>query len=288
MKIKKKWVVLFLFPGMCWFAFVYLFSIMQVVTTSFCEWRIAGEITFTGIENYIQIFASESFRKALLNNVIWIVLQSTVHVLFGVIFALIVSRGKRYSGFFRTVYMLPNIISSAALGMLFYNIFNPMYGPVNKLIQALGARDFKANWFADTNLSFFAVTLTWLPFAAIVSILVIAELTAISNSVLEAAIVDGASEFQLIWYVKLPLVRGAIGTGTILAATSMLQKLDILAMTSNGGPGNKTMNLPLLIYKTAFGANNFGQANAQGVVLIIVGLFSIGIINKIYRMNEPV
>lgn len=184
--------------------------------------------------------------------------------------------------------MLPNIISSAALGMLFYNIFNPMYGPVNKLIQALGFKDFRANWYADTRLSFFAVTLTWLPFAAIVAILVIAELAAIPDSILEAAIVDGAGELALIWHIKLPLVRSAIGTGTILAATSMLQKLDILAMTSNGGPGNRTMNLPLLIYKTAFNTNNFGMANAQGVVLILVGLLSIGIINKVYRMNEPV
>ena len=288
MKIKKRWVILFLLPGVLWFAFVYLFSIIQVGVTSLCEWRIAGEITFKGFDNYVQIFRSADFRRALLNNVIWIVLQSTVHVLFGVIFALIVSRGKRYSGFFRTVYMLPNIISSAALGMLFYNIFNPMYGPVNKLIQALGFKDFRANWYADTRLSFFAVTLTWLPFAAIVAILVIAELAAIPDSILEAAIVDGAGEFQLIWHIKLPLVRSAIGTGTILAATSMLQKLDILAMTSNGGPGNRTMNLPLLIYKTAFNTNNFGMANAQGVVLILVGLLSIGIINRVYRMNEPV
>ncbi|MBS7176797.1 MAG: sugar ABC transporter permease, partial [Clostridiales bacterium] len=93
---------------------------------------------------------------------------------------------------------------------------------------------------------------------------------------------------QLNIYIKIPLVRNAIGTGTILAATSMLQKLDILIMTSNGGPGNKTMNLPLLIYKTAFKDNNFGLANAQGVILIIVGLISIGLINKIYRMNDPI
>lgn len=288
MKTKKKWIVLFLLPGLLWFAFVYLFSTVQVIITSFCEWRVGGEISFAGIDNFVQIFSDEGFRTALGNTLIWILLQSTIHVIFGVVFALIVSRGKRYSGFFRTVYMLPNIISSAALGMLFYNIFNPMYGPVNKIIQALGIKDFNVNWFADTKLSFFAVTLTWLPFAAIVSILVIAELAAIPESIPEAAIVDGASEFQLTWYVKLPMVRNAIGTGTILGATSMLQKLDILAMTSNGGPGNSTMNLPLMIYKTAFNNNNFGRANAQGVVLILVGLISIGLINKIYRMNDPV
>jgi raffinose/stachyose/melibiose transport system permease protein len=83
-------------------------------------------------------------------------------------------------------------------------------------------------------------------------------------------------------------MRNAIGTGTILAATSMLQKMDILIMTSNGGPGNQTMNLPLLIYHTMMNDNNYGLANACGVVLIGIGLISIGLINKIYRMNQTV
>jgi raffinose/stachyose/melibiose transport system permease protein len=83
-------------------------------------------------------------------------------------------------------------------------------------------------------------------------------------------------------------MKNAIGTGTILAATSMLQKLDILIMTSNGGPGNTTMNLPLLTYNTAMRDNNFGMANACAVLLIIIGLISIGAVNKIYRMNEAV
>ena len=288
MRIKKRWIILFLLPGIALFCFVFLITTVQVFATSFCNWRIGGEISFEGINNYKQLFMSDDFLSALKNNIIWIVLQSTIHVLLGLIFALIISRRKKYSGFFRTVYMLPNITSSAALGMLFYNILNPMYGPVNKIVQFFGVKDFNVNWFADANVAFFAVTITWLPFAAIVALLVIAELSAISEDIPEAAVIDGANELQLNIYIKIPLVRNAIGTGTILAATSMLQKLDILIMTSNGGPGNKTMNLPLLIYKTAFKDNNFGLANAQGVILIIVGLISIGLINKIYRMNDPI
>ncbi len=287
MRIKKKWLVLFLLPSVILFFFVYLFSIGEILVTSFCQWRIGEAISFVGIQNYKQVLVSEDFISALKNNIVWVVLQCTVHVLTGVVFALLVTRGKRYSKFFQTIYMLPNIISSAALAMVFYNVFNPMYGPVNKIIQAMGFEDFNVNWFADQKMAFVAVTLTWLPFAAIVSILVITELKAIPSSVTEAAVVDGASEFQIIWHIKLPLVRSAIGTGTILAATGMLQKFDILTITTNGGPGTKTLNLPLLVYKTAFKDNNFGLANTQGTILIIIGLITIGLINKIYRMNEP-
>jgi raffinose/stachyose/melibiose transport system permease protein len=209
-------------------------------------------------------------------------------VAIGIVFALITFRERWYAKLSQTIFMLPNILSSAALGMLFYNVFNPMYGPVNKIIQFFGDKDFNINWFANAKTAFFAVTMTWLPFAAIVAILAAAELAAISKDIFEAAVIDGAGEFQIDWHIKLPLLKNAIGTGTILAATSMLQKMDILIMTSNGGPGIETMNLPLLIYLTAMQDNNFGLANACGVILILIGLASIGVINRIYRMNEPV
>jgi raffinose/stachyose/melibiose transport system permease protein len=226
------------------------------------------------------------FRQALWNNIIWILLQSTIHVAIGVLFALIVSKDRWYNKVCSTIFMLPNILSSAALGMLFYSVFNPMYGPINKIIQFFGNKNFNVNWYANNQTAFFAVTMTWLPFAAVIAILAAAEMAAIPKDIFEAAIIDGAGEFQICWRIKLPLIKNAIGTGTILAATSMLQKMDILIMTSNGGPENATMNLPLLIYFTAMKDNNFGLANAGGVILILIGFASIAIINKIYRMNE--
>jgi raffinose/stachyose/melibiose transport system permease protein len=211
-------------------------------------------------------------------------------VAIGVLFALIISwkKNKWYAKVSQTLFMLPNMLSSAAVGMLFYNIFNPMYGPVNKIIQSLGGADFNVNWFANADTAFFAVTVTWLPFAAIIAILGAAELSAIPDDIFEAAYIDGATELQTTLRIKLPLLKNAIGTGTILAATSMLQKLDILIMTSNGGPGIATMNLPLFIYNTAMRDNNFGLSNACAVLLIIIGLISIGAVNKIYRMNDAV
>jgi raffinose/stachyose/melibiose transport system permease protein len=280
-KVKRRWIVLFLLPALALFLFVYLASIVNVVGTSFADWRIGQALRFSGLRNYGALFQSPVFLKALGNNIIWIVIQATVHVAIGVLFALIISwkKNKWYAKLSQTFFMLPNMLSSAALGMLFYNLFNPMYGPINRIIKALGNPNFNVNWFANAGTAFFAVTMTWVPFAAIIAVLAAAELAAISEDVFEAALIDGANELQTNWYIKLPLLKNAIGTGTILAATSMLQKLDILIMTSNGGPGTTTMNLPLLIYNTAMRDNNFGMANACAVLLIIIGLISIGAIN---------
>lgn len=286
MKIKKKHLVIFLFPATAVFVFVYAVPLIMLVTTSFADWKVGSRPVFNGIANYIQLFTQDrQFLSALKNMLIWILLQSTIHVAIGVLVALILARKKFYWKFVRTVYMLPNIISSAAVGMMFVMLLNPSFGAVNGLLAKLGFENVP-NWFMDTGTAFGTVTITWLSFAATVTILVMAEMTSIDEGVLEAARIDGATELQMNLYVILPLMRNIIGTTTILAATSMLQKLDIIMMTTKGGPGDRTLNLPVYVYQTAFTANNFGLANSIGVIMIILGLIVVGMINRIYKMGK--
>ncbi len=283
----RKWIAIFLTPATALFLFVYAVSIVILFGTSFADWTIGSEIQLQGIGNFVSLLKDGDFLQSVVNTLIWIVLQSTVHVAIGVVFALILARRRWYFKFARASFMLPNIISSAALGMLFLSILNPQFGLVNTLIRALGGGEFSHNWFMDRGTAFWAVTMTWLPYAAVVCILVLSEISSIPEAVYEAARVDGASEFQASIYITLPMMRNIIGTATILAATSMLQKLDIIMMTTSGGPGNRTLNMPMFIYQTAFRENNFGRANAAGVYLIVLGLICVGLITKIYRVGEP-
>ena len=112
-----------------------------------------------------------------------------------------------------------------------------------------------------------------------------AEMSSVSNDVYEAAKIDGASSFQTDIYVVLPLMKNIIGTSVVLAATSMLQKLDIIMMTTNGGPGSRTMNIPMNLYKTVFTNNNYGLANAQGVLLVLLGVIVLKSIRNMFHMD---
>lgn len=286
MKIRKKWLFLFLLPATLIFAFIYAVPVLMLTATSFTDWVVAGTPNFNGIQNYIQLFTQDKqFISATVNTLVWILLQSTVHIVIGVLTALILARKKFYWKFTRTVYMFPNIISSAAIGMLFVMLLNPSFGIVNKGLEALGFQNLP-NWFSNSSTAFFSVTMTWLPFAATVTILVLAEMTSLDPSILEAAKVDGATEFQTNIHIVLPMMKNIIGTTTILGATSMLQKLDIIMMTTNGGPGDLTLNLPLYVYNTAFSAKQFGLANSVGVVMILLGLIVVGLINRMYKMGD--
>lgn len=284
---KKKWIVIFLAPGLLLFVFIFLISIVQLGVTSFTDWTIGTDPVFSGLKNYIYLFTEDTeFQQSIINTLIWILLQSTVHVCIGTTLALILRRRKWYTNFMRGVFMIPNIISSAALGMLFLCIMNPQFGMVNNIIRMVTGTDFSQNWFLGADTAFFSVTLTWLPYAGLVTILVMAEMASIPEDIYEAARVDGATDFQIDVKIVLPLMRNIIGTATVLAATSMLQKLDIIMMTTNGGPAGKTMNMPMYLYQTALTDNNYGLANAQGVILIAIGLVVVGLIRGIYRMDK--
>ena len=283
----KGYIALFLLPTAILFIIVYAVSIGILFGTSFTEWTTGTKPIFIGLENYIQMFTNDSdFLKSLINTTIWIILQSTVHVFIGVLFAIILNMKEFYWKFARTVFMIPNIISGAAVGMLFLCILNPEFGAINSIVRLLGFKDFSQNWFMDYKTSFFSVTMTWLPYAAIVTILVLAEIAAIPEGLFEAARIDGANEFKINLYVVLPLLRNIIGTSVILSGTSMLQKLDIIMMTTGGGPGNVTMNLPMYIYKTALMDNNFGYSNAIGSFLVVFGIVLVLIYRKIFKIGS--
>jgi raffinose/stachyose/melibiose transport system permease protein len=170
--------------------------------------------------------------------------------------------------------------------MLFLCMLNPDFGAVNSIVRLFGNADYAQNWFMDYTTAFFSVTMTWLPYAAVVTILILAEIAAIPESLFESARIDGASELKINFYIILPMLRNIIGTCVILAGTSMLQKMDIIMMTTGGGPGNETMNLPIYIYKTALMENNFGYSNSVGVFLIGFGLAFVLLCRNLFRIGS--
>lgn len=276
----------FIAPTMLLFLLVYAVPVVVLLCSSFCNWRTGDAITFNGLGNYIElIFHDDSFRRGFVNNVLWIILQSTIHVSFGVIFALILVRQPFYWKFARTAYMIPSIISSAAMGMLFLCIFNAEFGMVNSIVRKI-IPGFSHNWIMGYDTAFLTVTLTWLPYAGITTLIVLTEIISIDRSIIEAATVDGASGIQMNLYIILPLLKNIIGTSVILEASGMLKKLDTIMLMTRGGPGDTTMNLPMYIYRTSMTENNFGMANAAGMLLILLGCLTVSVINRLFKIGE--
>ena len=285
MKKNKIWLYLFSAPLIIFFVVFLLAPVIIVFGTSFMEWKgFSGNITFIGLGNYIAAMKDHEFIVSFQHTLIWILLQSTIHVAIGVSFAIIISRKFKGWKILRTSFMIPNMISASALGFIFLMVFNGQIGLVNGVLRKLHLDSFVHNWFFDSNTAFATVTVTWLIFAGLIMLLVLTEIGTIPDSLYEAADLDGASQWQKDLFITLPQLRNVIGTCMIIAATSKLKEFELIYLTTKGGPGTETMSLPLYLYNTTIVQNNFGYSNMIGTVLIALGLILIYIISKVFKI----
>ncbi len=159
MKVKKWKLAVFLLPCLLLFALIYLIPLCMVFGSSFFEWRSGGVFRFVGLGNYIQAFLYDTrMHAAIVNTIIWVLLQSIVHVGIGTVIAFMLSRKLRGWKVLRTIYMIPNVISAAALGVIFLNVFNPKYGLINSAISQITGSAFEKNWFFEQSSAFMTVT----------------------------------------------------------------------------------------------------------------------------------
>ena len=287
MKVKKAWIPIFLAPAVILFLLIYAVPLVMVFATSLCEYKLTSKsITFIGLQNYVDLFQDPAFHTAFTNTIVWILIHCILHVAMGCLIALLLYKKPRGWKFIRTAYMVPNIISNAAMGMIFINIFNPQFGVVNSILKLIGMEELTHNWLMDTTTAFPSVTMVWFLFAGYTTTLILAQALSVDESVLEAARVDGATNFQIDIFIMLPLLKKIIGTTMVMAATYMLQMFDLIYITTNGGPGKTTTNLPLLLYSVFKSENNYGYANTIGVMIIVLGAIVMVTINKALKVNE--
>ena len=286
-KNKKIWIFLFTIPCMILFALVYAAPIITVFYTSLCDYTAFNSPAFQGIKNFITIFSDSDFICSIRNTLLWVVLQSTIHVGVGLAMALVLRRKPKGWKFARTAYMIPNIIPTAATGVMFTLLLNPMFGIVKPIMDFLGI-DYAMvpNLFGNSRYAFWTVTATWILYSGFNTIIFLAEMGAVSKEIYEAAAIDGATPWQADRYITLPLMRNVCGTCVTLASVAMVSQFDIIYMTTKGGPGTSTLNLPIYLYKAATLENNYGKANAVGVVQIIIGITLVILIKGLFRENK--
>lgn len=286
-KNRNFWIILFSAPCMLLFILVFAMPLLTIFVTAFCEYTPFQNPVFTGLANFKALFVNNSdFLDAFKNTLVWILLQTTVCVSLGTLVALLLYRKPRGWKFVRAAYMIPNIIPTAAIGFMFYLLYNPDAGILKTIWGAFGAADRVPNLFGDSSYSFVAVTSTWLFYAAFYTVIIMAEIGTIPDEVFESAKVDGANAFQVDFRITLPMLRNILVTCIILAAVGMVSQFDILYMTTKGGPGSSTLNLPVYLFKTANLEMNYGLANSVGVIQVLLGMALVLIIGKVLRFGQ--
>ncbi|MFF4990738.1 carbohydrate ABC transporter permease [Streptosporangium saharense] len=257
---------------------------VQAFYIALTDWRgLSAEADLVGLANFAELSGDPVFWKALLNNVILLVTLPLVTIGLALFLAFMLNaaggprsgeiRGVKGAGFYRVVYFFPYILSIAIIGVLWTNIYNPINGLLNGGLRAVGLGSVQPSWLGDERLAFWAVlaVLVWNGVGFYV-VLFTAGIKAIPASLLEAAVLDGASRTQIFFRITVPLIWENIRTATVYLGIAALDAFAVVQIMTAGGPNDSTQVASFYLYQNAFSYGRFGYASAMGVVLFAVTL----------------
>lgn len=275
-EIKKNYVsYLFLIPKLILFFTFIVIPVVWAFILSFQEYGIFGS-EWVGLGNYLDVFHDKAFGKALTNTLIY----TAVTVPFNVVSALIIatltySLGRVAQSFFRAAFYLPTVASMVIIAMVWRWMYNYDFGLFNYVLGWFGVE--KVNWLGQSNSALWAIIIMQclIPFGVGI-ILYLASMGSISQTLYEAATIDGANSFQKWIKITIPLLKPSTLYLVLLSTIGSFQVFTQIIMMTGGGPDDATETLVHLIYKTGFRDFEFGVAAAQSVVLFfIILVFSI-------------
>ena len=285
-----KWGYIFIAPFFLVYIVCSLIPLLSTFFYSFFEYRSTGlsEIgpNFIGFKNYIDLFSADSsinngsvrlFTYTGQTMLMWI-MGAIPQLLFSLILAVIFTSARlkiKGQRFFKTVIYMPNLIMAAAFGMLFFALFNPV-GSVNQLIMAAGGEQIRFLDMIVPTRSLVAL-INFIMWFGNTTILLMAGIMGIDQSIFEAASIDGATSWQVFCKVTIPMLMPIMVYVAVTSLIGGLQRFDVPQILTNGGqPGDKSRTL-IMFLNGYLGTNkNYGVAGAISVLtFIITGVLSL-------------
>src|SRR4051812_10779273 len=261
--------LLFILPAALVFAGFIAYPVIETVRLSFYDWNgIDPGRLWIGLDNYRELFQQDDlFWKAVRNTLLWMVVSVPAQILLGLVFALLLDRKLRGRTFFRTVFFLPAVMSSAVIAFAWSWIYNPEIGVVNGVLRFFGLHG--QTWLSEPRAAIWAaLALSIWRYCGFIMVFYLAALQLIPASLYEAAKVDGASEWGQIRSITLPLLRPMTGLLVVLGTIGALREFDVIWILTKGGPAHATDLLSTRVYDEAFNLSRPGYGAAIAVVML--------------------
>ena len=287
-KSRRKLIIPFLVPAFLVYTLFELTPLVLTVYYSLTNWRGHSlERPFWGLTNYLMMLKDIEIVNAAKNTAIFSVSGAVMLFIPALFISWALTQKIKAKGTFRYIIIVPVLLSTVAVGLLWRLLYNPVFGPINNFLKLIGLDVLALPWLGDTRTALLAVVLAtaWQQLGMWV-LLISAGLERIPQEILESARIDGANEWQLFWQVTMPLLWGVLRLLFILWIILSLQVFgQVWVMTPSGGLAGSTDVMATVIYERAFASLQFGFACAMATVLLIV-IFSFSLITNRVTKRE--
>jgi multiple sugar transport system permease protein len=264
---------LFLAPGVFIFLVYVIFPIFQSIWISFYEWDGLGPKTWVGLQNYIDLLDDDSFYTSLKNNLIWLILYMLA-IPAGLAVALFLNQTVAGIRLYKSLFFFPFVISQVVVGLIFSWFYAPDFGLLPKIIGFFTGSEIAV--LADDKYATYGVIAAGLwPQIAYCMILYLTGLNNINPEQVEAARMDNAKGWSMLWYIIIPQLRPATFIAMVVTVIGALRSFDLISIMTVGGPYGSTRVLSYFMYEQAL--SEYGVAMGYGAAIAVV-LFAIMLI----------
>ena len=273
-------ILLFLAPALILIGIYIIWPIIMSFELSMFEWDgISPQKLYVGLKNWKDLIQDSIFWHAFGNNIKFIFLSIIIEMPIAILLAVLLDRGGKKFDVFKSLFYLPMLMSSVAIGVLFKYIYDPSFGLLSGILSFLHLDFLNQDWLGDPKIAFYSVVavICWqyIPFYMI---FFIAALSNIPHELYEAARIDGATQGQYFWKIELPLLSPSIKTACILSLIGSLKYFDLIYVMTEGGPSNATELMATYMYKNAFASFKMGYgstiASAMFMIITTAGILA--------------
>jgi polyol transport system permease protein len=274
-----------LLPALIFMIVVTQLPFVATLVISFFDWNALYPKArhFTGLDNYHQVLTDPDLRHSVWTTVLLTVTVVLISLVLGLGTALLLNRRFRGRGVVRTMLIAPFLVVPVAAALLWKHVlYNPEYGLLNGLLHSVGGP--QPDWISNTPLLAVEASLVW-QWTPFMMLILLAGLQSRDQQQIEAARVDGASDWQIFRHLTLPHLRRYLELGALLGSIYIVQNFDAVFTITSGGLG--TANLPYTVYQSFYQAHENGLASAAGVLVVIgsivIATFALRVVSSLFR-----
>jgi multiple sugar transport system permease protein len=248
---------------------VILFPWLFTLVMSVHDWKVTGSTTFVGLDNYAKMLSDDRFLWSVVRTLYFTALSVIAPVLLGVFAAVCFATKFRLRGLARTIFVLPMMATPVAISLVWTMMFHPQLGVLNYLLTSVGLPPSTWVYDSSTVIPTLVMVETW-QWTPLIMLIVLGGIASLPLDPYEAAILDGASVWQMFRHITLPLVWPFIVVATVIRLIDALKAFDTIYVITLGGPGTSSETINILLYQTAFAYYDLGYGSAMVVVFFVL------------------